>query len=767
MEPYVLGVDLGTTYTAAAIGRGGRAEICQLGTATSSIPSIVVVSENGDIAIGETAERRASAEPTRVGREFKRRLGDTTPLMLGGTPYTPEALMAIVLKWVVAQVSQTEGGPPSQVVLTHPANFGPYKLDLMREVGRLADLDNVVLLSEPQAAAVSYAQRSAIDQGAVVVVYDFGGGTFDAALVRRTADSGFELIGSPTGMDRLGGIDVDQAVLGHVLEHLSVDLDPSDPAVLAATWRLRDDCRRAKEALSTDTSAEVAVHLPTVNTSVVINRSELENLIRPRVIETVEATQRAVRLAGLELATIDRILLVGGTSRMPMVADLLRSTLHRPVAVDANPKNAICLGAALIASQPAPLAVTAPLAPPAPPVGATAATVAATPVAPTGLSAPITAPPFVAAASPAPKKRTGLIVGGVAAAIALTVAAVVLLAGGDDNTATAPTDPPATEPVATNPPDTATAAASTTTPAPAAAFVVSEPWDEADGRTASFGPFDYEITGVELSNSEPPFDDTATVAGPTTVRMTFDLINRIDKQGTDLDNSYVLQLANGDQFEASFFAPQFLDGGTSGDQELDFVLDADVVLDDSTLAGAVLLFNSSSADRVRAGIPLSGTFEAADEPDKVVIESAAIEFDTVNQRHSWVVVDAAVSFDDRLASGSGTFRAVDTRAVPGGVWVIVSLRFTCISAPGGCLDSSASIRLAADGTATDTRYPVGVISAGTSDDSLMAFQVDSDATAYTLLISPSGDLSAPTVVALPINAAIVELLEPQQQFQRS
>ncbi len=757
MDPYVLGVDLGTTYTAAAIARHGRAEVCQLGTATAAVPSVVVVGERGDAAVGEAAERRASTEPTRTAREFKRRLGDTTPLMLGGTPYTPEALMAIVLKWVVAQVSQTEGGPPSQVVLTHPANFGPYKLDLMREVGRLADLDHVALISEPQAAAVSYAQRSAIGQGAVVAVYDFGGGTFDAALVQRTAGNGFELISTPTGLDRLGGIDIDHAVLAHVLDHAninaSVDLDPTDPAVLAATWRLRHDCQRAKEALSNDASAVVAVNLPGFNTTVTINRSELEDLVRPRVMETIEATQRAVRLARLELSGIDRILLVGGSSRMPMVADLLRSTLQRPVALDANPKHAICVGAALIASQPAPPTVLASLLPP---TTATAGAIA------------MAAPPLSTVPT-APKKRTGLIVGAIVAAIALAVGAVVLLGGGgDDGDATPPTDPLITQPAATDAPQGTTAStdAVTTTGPPAAAFTVSEPWVEADGRVAAFGPFDFEITEVEMSDSDPAFDETAALAGPTTVRIHLDLVNRIGKEGSDFETSYLLQLADGDPYVATFSA-QFVAAGTSGEQVIDFVLDKDVVLDSSTLQEAVLLFDSSTADRVRTGIPLAGTFAAAVDPAAVTIGSPPIEFDTFNERHSWVVVDAAVSFNDPVAPGSGTFTTHDVRAEDGKVWVIVNLRFTCLSGTGGCLDSDASVRVDADGAATNTSYPVGVISPGETADARMAFQVDSDATQYTLLISPSQDLSAPTSVTLPVNAALAELAQRQEQFQRS
>jgi len=751
----VLGVDLGTTYTAAAVGRQGRSEIYQLGTNSSSIPSLVVVGENGEAVVGEAAERRAALEPTRTGREFKRRLGDTTPLMLGGTPYTPEALMAIVLRWVVARVSETEGGPPRQVVLTHPANFGPYKLDLMREVGRLADLDDIVLIAEPQAAAVSYAQRSAIDTGAVVAVYDFGGGTFDAALVRRTSDGGFELLGTPTGIDRLGGIDIDQAVLGHVVEHLSADLDANDPAIVAASAQLRDGCRRAKEALSTDASAVVPVNLPGINTTVTIDRNELDNLIRSRVIETIEATQRAVRLSGLQLTDIDRVLLVGGTSRMPLVADLLRTTLQRPVALDASPKNAICLGAALIASQPA----AAPAAFAAPTVAAPVAAAAA--AAATEVIGAVPPPP--SAATPPARSRKGLLIGIGVAALAVVAIGVVVLAGGGDDASTAPTTPVATEQAVTVAPETVPAATEPLVTDPIAGFV-QQPWNEADGRVAQFGPFDYEITAIDLSNSDPPFADDATLVGPAVVRVSFDLDNRLAKEGSDFDTAYVLQLANGDEIQGSKDAV-FVGGGTSGEQEVDFVLGADVALDDSTLTGATLVFAEEGGEAVRSGIPLSGSFEAAPEPDAIDIGSAPIDFDTVNERHSWEVLDARVSFDDTTAQGGGTYTTRDTRAEPGKVWVMVTMRFGCISGAGGCGAFDASVRLDADGSATDARSPFSVLSPGTSEENVLAFQVDADATAYTMLISPAGDLSAPQTVTLPINAAIADLVESQQQFQ--
>src|SRR5262245_58154831 len=137
---YTLGIDLGTTFTSAATWRNGHAEIQSLGSRTAAIPSVVFLKEDESFLTGEAATRRGLIEPNRVAREFKRRLGDTTPIMLGGAPYSAEALMAQLLRWVVDEVTRREGGKPTTTYLSHPANWGPYKTDLLLQAVRLAGL---------------------------------------------------------------------------------------------------------------------------------------------------------------------------------------------------------------------------------------------------------------------------------------------------------------------------------------------------------------------------------------------------------------------------------------------------------------------------------------------------------------------------------------------------------------------------------------------------------------------------------------------------
>ncbi len=399
---YEVGIDLGTTYTAAAVHRDGRSAIFPLGSRAAAIPSVVYLKEGGEVLTGEAAVRRAITEPERVAREFKRRLGDTTPIIVGGTPYSSEALMARVLKAVLEQIEIREGSAPSRIAISHPANWGQYKLDLLNQAIRLAEVDDdkVHLLTEPEAAALSYASQERIEQGEVIAVYDLGGGTFDAAVLRRTED-GFEIIGKPEGIERLGGIDFDAAVAAHVARSLDGaldDLDDDDPAAIAAMSRLRQDCVDAKEALSSDTDATIPVLLPSLQTDVRITRTEFEALIRPSLVDSIGAMHRAVKSAGVEWSEVSKVLLIGGSSRVPLISQMVASELGRPVAVDAHPKHAVALGAAFAASEEGLRPSAAPVAP-APVAAAPVAPV----VAPTPDPAPMPAPiPAPVADTPAP-----------------------------------------------------------------------------------------------------------------------------------------------------------------------------------------------------------------------------------------------------------------------------------------------------------------------------------------------------------------------------
>ncbi|WP_308816742.1 Hsp70 family protein [Pseudonocardia alni] len=352
---YLLGIDVGTTRTAAAVIGSGTVEMVTLGDHSVDIPSVVYVAPDGGLLFGEAAERRALTEPDRVAREFKRRIGDPTPIPLGERSFAPEQLSALLAEHVVDVVARTEGGAPERIAVTHPASWGTHKCDLF--AAALAERGlTVTFLTEPQAAALHYATNERVEPGATVAVYDLGGGTFDAAVVRKeAAGGGFTLLGRPEGVEQLGGADFDQAVVDHVRDAVPAafeGLDETDPDVLSAMARLRRDCREAKEGLSADTEVSIPVWLGEVRTTVRLHRSDFEERIRPRLEESVEALQRAIASAGLAASGPSVVLLVGGSSRVPLVAELVSTGLGRPVQVDADPKNTIAKGA-VVALGPA------------------------------------------------------------------------------------------------------------------------------------------------------------------------------------------------------------------------------------------------------------------------------------------------------------------------------------------------------------------------------------------------------------------------------
>ena len=350
---YHLGIDLGTTYTGAAVARHGRVEIVTLGDRAAVVPSVLFLRDDGDVLTGDAAQRRGLGDPTRVVKEFKRRVGDPTPVMIGASPYSTDALMAHLLGQVVAAATERQGAEPAGIAITHPANWGPFKLDVLHQAVRMADLDAATLLSEPEAAAIHYASLERLDPGECVAVYDLGGGTFDAAVLRKT-ETGFEILGDAEGIERLGGVDFDEAVFRHVMrwaEPALSDLDPDEPAVLQAVARLRQECVDAKEALSSDTDVSIPILLPNLQTEVRLTRAEFESMIRPILGQTIDALHRALRNAAVSPEELRAVLLVGGSSRIPLVAQLVGAELGRPVAVDVHPKHTVALGAAIAAAN--------------------------------------------------------------------------------------------------------------------------------------------------------------------------------------------------------------------------------------------------------------------------------------------------------------------------------------------------------------------------------------------------------------------------------
>src|SRR6266536_2357334 len=217
--PYGLGIDLGTSFAAAAVHGTDGTHMVALSDDVVT-PSVAYATPDGVLLTGTAAEEAArTGESGRVARGFKRRLGDPTPLILGGAAYSPAALMAAQLRDVLALVTEQLGEPPATVVLTCPAIWGPYRREHFAEVPRLAGVPDSQLITEPEAAARHYSAERRLGDGETVAVYDLGGGTFDTTVLRMRA-GGTEILGTPEGIEHPGGIDFDETLLAHVDERL-------------------------------------------------------------------------------------------------------------------------------------------------------------------------------------------------------------------------------------------------------------------------------------------------------------------------------------------------------------------------------------------------------------------------------------------------------------------------------------------------------------------------------------------------------------------
>lgn len=356
---YVLAIDVGTSFTAAAIAPIDQSaprvpETLPLGLRGTAVPSVVYYPEEGPLLIGEAAERRGLDFPERVVREFKRRVGDEVPISVGTLQLPAEGVFATMARWVAGRAEEREGAPPSDIILTHPASWGAHRKQLVLSALSTQGLANVTLISEPEAAALHYAAQVRVEGGSTIAVYDLGGGTFDTAVLRKADAGHFDLLGRPEGIEGLGGADFDAAVLRHVFAHAEqalAGLDLSAPGVSAALARLRRECVEAKEALSSDSEASISVLLPGIQQQVRLVRSEFEDMICEPIRETVDALGHSLQDLGLEAEDLSAVLLIGGSSRIPLVAQLISELLDRPIAVDVDPKSSICLGAALAARR--------------------------------------------------------------------------------------------------------------------------------------------------------------------------------------------------------------------------------------------------------------------------------------------------------------------------------------------------------------------------------------------------------------------------------
>jgi molecular chaperone DnaK (HSP70) len=356
--PYVLGIDVGTSRTRAAVARrtaSGWADpaLVALGGQRPDVPTVLYLAADRSALVGADAERHAGVDPGRIARGFTSRIGDDIPLFLDGAPCTPQELAAVLIRWVADLVAEQEGGPAEHVVITHRASWGGHRKTLLHHELIRQGLGEVTLVPEPIAAAESYRR---LEIGDAVVVYGHGGGVAQAAVVRK-APHGFELLSHADGADHLGAGQFDDALYEFVNARLGTGgphsgpggVDPGDHRVRLAIARLRAACIEAKEILSAHTEVTVPVRLPGVHADVTVGRSDFEELIRAGIAATVSMLPRVLRAAALEPRQLIALMLVGGSVRIPLVAELAEAAVPVRADAGADAECAVAIGAAFAA----------------------------------------------------------------------------------------------------------------------------------------------------------------------------------------------------------------------------------------------------------------------------------------------------------------------------------------------------------------------------------------------------------------------------------
>ncbi len=355
--PYALGIDLGSGHTTAALCRNdherwSEPEVLALdGLATTE--SVLHLTDEGTVEVGGRALRHVVSRPDRVTRGFVDRVGDEIPIVLGGRPYPAEVLIAALVGWIVDYAEATEGTPASQLVVTHPAGWGSHRRATLLGALREVSLPELTLLPRPVAAAESYAATERVEVGQEIAVHSLGAGRFESAVLRR-GSFGFELRAHADSAEPAGGDLFDDLLAAHVLAELGTEVEP------VALAKLRAACRSAKERLSTELAVTVPAPARSSRGTVMVNRTDLEELIRPAVEATVTSLRRTIQAAGTSTGSLRAVVLVGGCGRIPLVSELVSAGVRVRVAAAAEPELSVAQGAALAAARVAKPTVQAP-----------------------------------------------------------------------------------------------------------------------------------------------------------------------------------------------------------------------------------------------------------------------------------------------------------------------------------------------------------------------------------------------------------------------
>jgi molecular chaperone DnaK len=345
----VLGIDLGTTFSCMAIMEAGKPIVIPNAEGGRTTASIVAFTKEGERLVGSLAKRQAVTNPLRTIQSIKRKMGSTEKIKIDDKSFTPQEISAMILQKMKVDAEAYLGEKISKAVITVPAYFNDAQRQATKDAGKIAGLDVMRIINEPTASALAYGIDK--EQDATVLVYDLGGGTFDVSIL-TLGDGVFE-VKSTAGNNLLGGDDFDKRVTDYLIEEFKkkegVDLR-NDPY---AMQRLRDASENAKIELSQRQSTNINLPYITTDTSgpkflnFDLTRSKLEQLIGDLVESTVGPVKQALSDAKLEPKDIDHVLLVGGSTRVPLVQDTVKKILGKEPDKGINPDECVALGAGI------------------------------------------------------------------------------------------------------------------------------------------------------------------------------------------------------------------------------------------------------------------------------------------------------------------------------------------------------------------------------------------------------------------------------------
>ena len=345
----IIGIDLGTTNSCVAVLEGGEAVVIPNAEGSRTTPSVVAFSKDGERLIGQIAKRQAVTNPDRTVQSIKREMGTDHKVHIDGKDYSPQEISAMILQKLKADAEAYLGSKVDQAVITVPAYFSDSQRQATKDAGRIAGLDVQRIINEPTAAALAYGLDKEHEQK--IVVFDLGGGTFDVSVL-EIGDGVFEVLAT-SGNNRLGGDDFDKRIVDWMVAETKKDqgLDLSTDKM--AMQRLREAAEKAKIELSQVTSTNINLPYITADSSgpkhldLTLTRAKFDELTSDLVDKTMEPVQQAMGDANLQPSDIHKVLLVGGSSRIPAVQNAVQSFFKQEPFKGINPDECVAIGAAI------------------------------------------------------------------------------------------------------------------------------------------------------------------------------------------------------------------------------------------------------------------------------------------------------------------------------------------------------------------------------------------------------------------------------------